>query len=108
DSLVRSLSARDSLERRRRQRLPRPRKPLNARDKIQVDGSDDRQLRAHRPIVSCTRSRRTSQRRQDILTASRPSSYVDGMEDASDVVTQTASKNPEIGLRGVASLRALL
>jgi predicted transcriptional regulator len=30
------------------------------------------------------------------------------MEDASQVVTQTASDDPEIGLRGVASLRALL
>ena len=30
------------------------------------------------------------------------------MDDASQVVTQTASDDPEIGLRGVASLRALL
>jgi predicted transcriptional regulator len=30
------------------------------------------------------------------------------MEEASEVVSQTASDDPEIGLRGVASLRALL
>ena len=30
------------------------------------------------------------------------------MADASDVVAQTASSDPEVGLRGVASLRALL
>ena len=30
------------------------------------------------------------------------------MEEATDVVTQTGSDDPEIGLRGVASLRALL
>jgi predicted transcriptional regulator len=30
------------------------------------------------------------------------------VEDATEVVTQTASDDPEIGLRGVASLRALL
>jgi len=30
------------------------------------------------------------------------------MEEATQVVTQTASDDPEIGLRGVASLRALL
>jgi len=30
------------------------------------------------------------------------------VEEASDVVTQTASDDPEIGLRGAASLRALL
>ena len=30
------------------------------------------------------------------------------MTEASDVVAQTASDDPEVGLRGVASLRALL
>ena len=30
------------------------------------------------------------------------------MTEASEVVTQTASEDPEVGLRGVASLRALL
>jgi predicted transcriptional regulator len=30
------------------------------------------------------------------------------MEEASEVVSQTGSDDPEIGLRGVASLRALL
>jgi predicted transcriptional regulator len=30
------------------------------------------------------------------------------LEEASEVVSQTASDDPEIGLRGVASLRALL
>jgi len=30
------------------------------------------------------------------------------MVEPGDVVAQTASENPEIGLRGVASLRALL
>jgi DNA-directed RNA polymerase specialized sigma24 family protein len=30
------------------------------------------------------------------------------MTEMSDVVTQTASDDPEVGLRGVASLRALL
>jgi hypothetical protein len=36
------------------------------------------------------------------------SSYLDAVEDASEVVTQTVSDDPETGLRGVTSLRALL
>jgi CBS domain-containing protein len=42
------------------------------------------------------------------LTHTGTSSYLDAMEEASEVVSQTASDDPEIGLRGVASLRALL
>jgi hypothetical protein len=34
--------------------------------------------------------------------------YVDAMDERALAVAQTASDNPEIGLRGVASLRALL
>jgi Double zinc ribbon len=45
------FSAGDPLEGRRGERLPRPRKPLNARDQIEVHGSDDRQLRGHRAIL---------------------------------------------------------
>jgi hypothetical protein len=41
----------------------------------------------------------TENHRQAILTA---------MVEPSDVVAQTASADPEVGLRGVASLRALL
>jgi DNA-directed RNA polymerase specialized sigma24 family protein len=36
------------------------------------------------------------------------SSYLDAVEDTTEMVTQTASDDPQIGLRGVASLRALL
>jgi DNA-directed RNA polymerase specialized sigma24 family protein len=36
------------------------------------------------------------------------SSYLDAVEETTEVVTQSASDDPQIGLRGVASLRALL
>jgi hypothetical protein len=42
------------------------------------------------------------------LTGARESSYLDGMVEPGEVVAQTASEDPEIGLRGVASLRSLL
>src|SRR5688572_18535060 len=44
-------------------------------------------------------------RRLDDVAASK---YLDGVVDPSEVVAQTASADPEVGLRGVASLRALL
>jgi DNA-directed RNA polymerase specialized sigma24 family protein len=43
------------------------------------------------------------------LTTQVASSYLDTVVvEPSDVVAQTASEDPEIGLRGVAALRALL
>jgi DNA-binding NarL/FixJ family response regulator len=43
-----------------------------------------------------------------MLDGSVSSRYVDAMEAAREVVEQTASDDPAIGLRGVASLRVLL
>ena len=51
--LVRALSARDALEGRARERLPRPREPLAAGDQVEVDRPDDRDRgRLHRPILA--------------------------------------------------------
>ena len=51
--LVRPLAARDALEGRVGQRLPRPREPLAARDEVEVDRPDDRDRgRLHRPILA--------------------------------------------------------
>jgi DNA-directed RNA polymerase specialized sigma24 family protein len=57
---------------------------------------------------------RTTDHRAPVATSSReldvelPSSYIDRVVKPADVVAQTASKDPAVGLRGVASLRALL
>ena len=45
--------------------------------------------------------------RQRFLTSPVGSRYVDGMSEA-ELVTQTASDDPAVGLRAVASLRSLL
>jgi DNA-directed RNA polymerase specialized sigma24 family protein len=42
------------------------------------------------------------------LTIPDSSSYLDAVVEPGEIVTQTASEDPEVGLRGVASLRALL
>ena len=46
--------------------------------------------------------------RQDNLTKTPPSSYLDDVVETADVVAQSSSKDPAVGLRGVASLRTLL
>jgi hypothetical protein len=42
------------------------------------------------------------------IDARRQSSYLDAVVEPAEMVAQTASEDPEVGLRGVASLRALL
>jgi hypothetical protein len=49
-----------------------------------------------------------SHRRQPILTTINRQAILTEMVEPGEVVAQTASEDPEIGLRGVASLRALL
>jgi DNA-directed RNA polymerase specialized sigma24 family protein len=46
--------------------------------------------------------------RQENLTENHRQAILTAMVEPSDVVAQTASADPEVGLRGVASLRALL
>jgi hypothetical protein len=46
--------------------------------------------------------------RQEILTIVLSQVILTDMVEPAEVVAQTASEDPEIGLRGVASLRALL
>jgi hypothetical protein len=42
------------------------------------------------------------------LTSDLPSGYPDGVEQPTDVAAQASSTDPAVGLRAVASLRALL
>jgi DNA-directed RNA polymerase specialized sigma24 family protein len=42
------------------------------------------------------------------LTSVASSSYLDAVVETGDLVTQTASDDPDVGLRAVASLRALV
>jgi hypothetical protein len=84
--------------------------PVPANDSISIlDGSTFVVSDTHGTSRRAPTRFRASSGRQENLTDALASMYLDEMmAEPTDVVAQTASTDPEVGLRGVASLRALL
>src|SRR5262245_14239267 len=71
-------------------------------------GRRHRHPRRERGRAASSPTRGAHHIRQLALTVAQPSRYLDGMSESAEVVAQATSRDPEVGLRAVASLRALL